>query len=334
MFIADILASTIYGDFHISPTEQGKGDFIFIMTAMSLIFNFESLITKNFKGIRNNKPVSGVLWLSSFAIPLSSIFIAVIVLNSTNTSQTAITIFVILIFAINLLTFYLHDSLSSAYSDKLKFRLYEQEKDYYYNQCELMAKTIEETKSYKHDIKNHLSTANNYIKSSNFKEASEYLSKLIGEVDNNAIYSETGNIAFDSIINYKLRNANDNYIDVKVKVILPSNLNIDVVDVITIMGNLLDNAVNATMKTEQKSISLNLYYDKGRVFIKIENTYNGEIKLNDNEIVSLSSNPEHGYGLKNVKKSVDKYNGLLDISYTDILFTVDVLLYIKQDILR
>jgi sensor histidine kinase YesM len=333
MFIADILAGAVFGDIRISPTEQGKGDIIFMLIAMSLILYFESLIAKNFKGLRKNNPVSGILWLSSFAIPLSSIFIAVIVLNSTNTNQITITVFVILIFAINLLTFYLHDSLSSAYADKLKFKLYEQEKNYYYNQCELMAETMEETKSYKHDIKNHLSTANNFIKSNNFKEASEYLSKLIGEVNNNAIYSETGNIAFDSIVNYKLRNANDNNVDVQVKVVLPSNLNIDVVDVITIMGNLLDNAVNATMQTEQKSISLNLYYDKGRVFIKIENTFNGDIRLKDNEIVSLSANPEHGYGLKNVKKSVDKYNGLLDISYTDTLFTVDVLLYIKQDIL-
>jgi sensor histidine kinase regulating citrate/malate metabolism len=87
-------------------------------------------------------------------------------------------------------------------------------------------------------------------------------------------------------------------------------------------------------KTEQKNIALNLYYDKGRVFIKIENTYNAKIKLRDNEISSLSSNTEHGYGLKNFKKSVDKYNGLLDLSYTDTLFTVDVLLYIKQDILK
>jgi sensor histidine kinase regulating citrate/malate metabolism len=334
MFIADVLAGVIFGDFRISPTEQSKGDFVFMLITMSLILYFESLIAKNFKGIRKNKPVSGALWLSSFAIPLSSIFIAVIVLNSTNTNQITITIFVILIFAINLLTFYLHDSLSSAYADKLRFQLYEQEKNYYYNQCELMAETIEETKSYRHDIKNHLSTANNFIKSSNYKEASEYMSKLIGEVDNNTVYSDTGNIAFDSIINYKLRNVNDSYINVQIKVVLPSNLNIDVVDVITIMGNLLDNAVNATIQTEQKNISLTLYYDKGRVFIKIENTFNGDIKLKDNEIVSLSANPEHGYGLKNVKKSVDKYNGLLDISYTDTLFTVDVLLYIKQNILK
>jgi sensor histidine kinase YesM len=331
MFIADILASTIFGDFHISPTETGSVDFTFSLVTMSLVLYLESLLTKNFKSIRRNKPVSGVLWLSTFAIPLSSVFLSIIILNSTNTSQIAIIIFVILIFAINLLTFYLHDSLLSAYADKLKFKLYEQEKDYYYNQCELMTELIEETKSFKHDIKNHLSAVNNFIKSNNLEEASDYLTKIIGDVEIDTIYSDTGNIEFDSIINYKLRNAKDNGIELQAKIMLPVNLQIDVVDVVTILGNLLDNAVDATMKSEQKQISLEIYYDKGRLFIKVSNTFNGDIKLKDNEIVSLSGDPEHGYGLKNVKKSVDKYNGLIDINHTSTHFMADAFLYIKAE---
>jgi sensor histidine kinase regulating citrate/malate metabolism len=331
MFIADVLAVAIFGYFRISPTKQSKGDFVFMLITMSLILYFESLIATNFKGIRKNKPVSGVLWFSSFAIPLSSIFIAVIVLNSTNTNQITIVIFVILIFAINLLTFYLHDSLSSAYADKLKFKLYEQEKNYYYNQCELMSKTIEETKSYKHDIKNHLSIANKFARANDIEEVSKYLSKLIGQVDINTVYSDTGNIAFDSIVNYKLRNAKDNGIELQVRIILPTNLQIDVVDVVTILGNLLDNAINATMKAAQKKISLEIYYDKGRLFIKVSNTFDGDIKLKDNEIVSLIDNPEHGYGLINVRKSIDKFNGLFDISYTSTQFKVEAFLYIKSE---
>jgi sensor histidine kinase YesM len=331
MFIADILASAIFGDFQISPTKSRDMGLVFSLIVMNLVLYFVSLLAKNFKNIRKNKTVSGVLWISTFAIPFSSIFIAIIVLNSTNTTQTTIIAFVILIFAINLLTFYLHDSLSSAYADKLKFKLYEQEKDYYYNQCELMTEIIEETKSFKHDIMNHLSAANNFIKSNSLEEASEYLTKLIGYVDINTIYSDTGNIAFDSIINYKLRNAKDNNIELEVKVILPANLKIDVVDVVTILGNLLDNAVDATMKTEHKKLSLEIYYDKGRLFIKVSNTFNGVIKLKDNEIVSLSGSPAHGYGLKNVRKSIEKYNGLFNINYTHNLFTADAFLYTKTD---
>jgi sensor histidine kinase regulating citrate/malate metabolism len=83
------------------------------------------------------------------------------------------------------------------------------------------------------------------------------------------------------------------------------------------------------MKVEQKKISLGIYYDKGRLFIKVSNTFDGDIILKDNEIVPLSGSPEHGYGLKNVRKSIEKYNGLLDISYTDNVFTADAFLYIE-----
>lgn len=331
MFIADVLSSSLFGYFHISPVEQREGDYTLTIIIVSLLLYLESILAQNFKNIRKQNPVSSIFWLSSFVIPLASIFIAIIVLNSSNTSQVMIISFVVLIFLINILTFYLHDSLSAAYADRLKSSLYEQEKEYYYNQCELMRETIDEVKSYKHDIKNHLSTANNFIKHNKSDEASEYLLKLIGEVETNTIYSNTGNVAFDSIINYKLRNAMENNIELQIKVSVPQKLKIDVVDVVTILGNLLDNAVNATLKSEQKKISLNLYYSKGRILIKIENTYNGEIKREHGEIVSLSSSTEHGYGLKNVNKCIDKYNGLLEISHTEFVFSVDVLMYVRLE---
>lgn len=279
MFITDILISSLVGNFNISPLTRVKGDFTFGLIIMNFLLFFEAILVQNFKNIRKNNPVSNMFWISSFTIPASSIFIAITILNSMNTSQIIKVISIVLIFLINILTFYLHDSLSAAYTDKLNAAIYKHEKEYYYNQCELMRESMEDLKSFRHDVINHLSTVSDYIKYNQSGEAENYLLTLIGEVGDYPIYSDTGNTAFDSIINYKLRNAKEKNINLQINIEVPQKLNIDVSDVVAILGNLLDNSVNAVLKTEEKKIFLNIYFSKGRLIINIENTFNGEVKV-------------------------------------------------------
>lgn len=330
MFITDILISSLVGDFNISPLTQVKGDFTFGLIIMNFLLFFEALLAQNFKNIRKNHPVSNLYWISSFTIPASSIFIAITILNSMNTNRIIKVISIVVIFLINILTFCLHDSLSAAYTDQLNAAVYEQEKEYYYNQCELMKESMEDLKSFRHDVKNHLSTVSNYIKYHQSGEAEKYLLTLIGEVGNYPIYSDTGNTAFDSIINYKFRNAKEKNINFQINIQVPPKLNIDASDIVTILGNLLDNSVNAVLKTEEKKILLNIYFSKGRLIINIENTFNGEVHYENGEIVSSNESKEHGYGLKNIKRSIEKYKGYMEITYTNSLFITNILLYVQS----
>jgi hypothetical protein len=329
MFIADVLSSSLLGYFHISLMEQREGDYTLTLIVVSLLLYFESILAQNFKNIRKQNYVSSVFWVSSITIPLASIFIAVIVLSSSNTRQITIITFVILIFLINILTFYLHDSLSAAYTDKLKLSLFEQEKEYFYNQCELMRKSTEELKSFRHDVKNLLFTATEFIQQNQIDEALNYLKKLTGRTETNTNYSRTGNIAFDSIINYKLRNASEQDINLKVDVDVPQKLNVEIADIVTIMGNLLDNALNAVMKTSERKICLKIAFTKGNIIINIQNTFNGDMRCVNGEIVSIDGE-NHGYGLKNIRSAAEKYNGYMDIHYIDKLFSVDVFLYAQS----
>ena len=325
MFIADISATSMFGHLYIPPTQQTEyQDYSLLIIICSLIFYFESILAQNFKNIKRNNPVSSAFWLSTFAIPATSVFISIIVLNYSEINQTIQIIFIFSILLISILTFYLHDSLSAAYADKLKSKLSEQEKEYYYNQCELMRKSIDEIKAYRHDNKNHLTAINDFIRNNQTDKAGEYLSKLINYVETDTVYSDTGNTAFDSIINYKLRNAKENNITLQIDVSVPHELNMDVADIVTVTGNLLDNAINATLKASEKRITLKVNYNKGRILIYVENTFSGEVKTTNND-------KEHGFGLRNVQKSVDKYNGLLEINNTDSVFVVNVLLYISTD---
>lgn len=217
--------------------------------------------------------------------------------------------------------------------------VYSQEKEYYFLQCQMMQESVEKMKSFRHDVSTHLVALLDYTTNGKADDAANYISTLIGQVDKGKIYSETGNIAFDSIINYKLRNTAELNIKPEIKILLPSVLNIEVADVVTILGNLLDNALDAVVRTDEKIIKLDIEFTKGNLFIRVENSYNSAIMysnentLNEDveserNISSLKNSDEHGYGLKNISKSLEKYNGYMKIIHTDKNFSVIIFLYL------
>jgi len=301
---------------------------IISLAAAQLLLFLGALMAQNLKNIKKDVPVSGLFWVSSLFIPSASFFIILLLFNSTELSRLSGALAVITLFAINILVFYLRDSLSAAYSERLEAKLTAQEKDYYYNQCELMRDSTNELRAFRHDIKNHLSTINYSINHNKPDDAAAHIATLIGNTETPGNFSKTGNIAFDSIINYKLRNVEEDGITTVVDVSIPQNLNIEVSDTVKIMGNILDNAINAVNIVDEKSINLKIKFNKGRLIINLENTFNGIVRYEKNKIAPLIDDGKHGYGLKNVQSSVEKYNGIMEMTHSDTAFVIDILLYI------
>jgi len=229
------------------------------------------------------------------------------------------------------LFFYLYYSVSKSFEKEIKSAMHIQEKEYYFTQCQLMQESVEQVKSIRHDMKLHLATIRDYTANSKADEATEYLDGLLEDIGESEVYSDTGNIAFDSIINFKLKDALCNHINLQIKIFVPPELNIEVSDIVTILGNLLDNAFDAVAKVVDKKIKLDVESSKGSLFIKIDNTFDGEVNYADGTepvIVSRKDGGNHGYGLSNIRKSVEKYDGHMDISHEGNIFSVGILMYV------
>jgi sensor histidine kinase regulating citrate/malate metabolism len=93
---------------------------------------------------------------------------------------------------------------------------------------------------------------------------------------------------------------------------------------------LLDNALDAVSKVEDKRIKLDIEYSRESLFIQVENTFDGVVKYDDKHISTRKIGGEHGPGLKNIRKSVEKYNGHIDITHDENIFTATVLLYLEN----
>ena len=306
------------------------GEVLALIITCLFIYFVALLVFPLFRYIKKTTINLNKLWLPLIIFPMAYTFImlfrnidttsVVLILVLFNTSGT------ILIFL------FLYNILSKIVEDTLKSALHSQEKEYYFTQCQLMQESMEKVKSIRHDMKIHLATLKDYTIHN--KAATDYLNSLLGDIGESEVYSDTGNIAFDSIINFKLKNAKEDNIKLDLRIAVPPVINIEVSDIVTVIGNLLDNALEAVSKVNDKIIKLDIEFGKGSLFAKVDNSFNGDIKYledktgTEKRIITLKDGAGHGYGLKNIKQSVEKYNGHMKISHTDNIFSAGILLYV------
>ena len=86
----------------------------------------------------------------------------------------------------------------------------------------------------------------------------------------------------------------------------------------------MENAITASENTQEKMLHLKLITKKGLLYIEIENSYNGVINEEKGRFYTTKNNKaNHGFGLKNVKRIVEKHNGTLDITYSEERFRIN-----------
>ncbi|MCL2204875.1 MAG: hypothetical protein FWB88_13175, partial [Defluviitaleaceae bacterium] len=218
------------------------GDIAYLLTIITT-YLLVLLAFQRFTYIKKDMVYSNKLLLPlCFITIVDLISTALLPLNIPNHIEIYYTIVHI---GITFIIFYLHNSISKSYGESIKSALHAQEKEYYFTQCQLMQASVENTKSLRHDMKLHLATAREFVSSDKTDEATAYLTGLLGNIEESGVYSNTQNTAFDSIINFKLNNAKDENIKLDIRLLIPPALNIEVADIVTIIGNLLDNALDA-----------------------------------------------------------------------------------------
>ena len=301
------------------------------MAVSSLCSFMVALLLHKFKNIKKGENVAPLQIVLIVALPSSALAMQILFAVYADMPVFANLLASVILFGTNVFVFYLYDSLVAAHEGKLKSMLHSQEKEYYLAQCRLMQESAERAMSIRHDMKAHLVTLKEFAIKNRADSASEYIDNLLGDIDESKACCETGNLTFDSIINYKLKDIGQSGVKLDMNLQIPPALNVDDADIVTIMGNLLDNALEAVAKVAgEKYIRLSAVLDNGALLIKAENSFDGEVKYLDKkggqEIASLKGGCAHGHGLKNIKRSVDKYGGYVKIAHADNVFSVKILL--------
>ncbi len=206
---------------------------------------------------------------------------------------------------------------------KVKFEAYSEYRDF-----------IEESKKFRHDLVNHLSVLSSSLYES---ENSTELVKL--KQNTEELISETKKLKINeyrsvpSILNalfaIKEHSAEEKNIDLKYQIALSDKLFISDYDLVGILSNLLDNALEACDKIsdKEKDIVLKMFNRNGYLCIDITNTFNPENDpIKNNFRTTKDNNLEHGFGSHIIASIVKKYNGYINISNTDEKITIYIAL--------
>ncbi len=278
--------------------------------------------------LRLRKPLIMPQWIITFLSPLSIIFLLFISLVRTARDfDFLFFISIISLITINIVAIFSHDF--KKLGTEVKLMSYQNQ--YYENQMQIIQASENAFKSLRHDLKNHLVILSDYLSEQDCDHAKEYLSTIYSELDTHKIFSNTGNRSIDSLLNYKLHNADTANIHLEYHAEIPAKMNIAPFDLTIILGNLIDNALEAVSTlplSEEKQLSIKLKYDRKQLHIKISNTFDGVILSSSDKLLTKKQDKSiHGIGLKNVRATIAKYNGEFKITHKQNWFTAYVILY-------
>ncbi|MFD3156320.1 sensor histidine kinase [Haloimpatiens sp. FM7330] len=200
------------------------------------------------------------------------------------------------------------------------------------------SKNIEELynniRSIKHDMNNHLSCLKNLINTNNITETQKYIDNISKTINKLDFEIKTGNCISDTIINEKYNIAKSKGIDFICDFILPNKISLEPIDLCIILGNTLDNAIEACTKITHdnilKTICIKSYIRNMYLIIEVSNTTINKLQYDKNKIISTKSDKyNHGIGISNIEAVVKKYNGIIDILEEKDKFTINLMLKIK-----
>ncbi len=186
-----------------------------------------------------------------------------------------------------------------------------------------LRRTYESNAKLYHDLHNHIEAIYQCLTQGNIQEAIRYCEDLRTPVREISQTVWTGDKALDYLISSKMSLAEQEQIKTKVNIEYPHNTNIRSVDLTTILGNLLDNALEAAETAPDKLRFLNLTIRRinAMLIIKVENGYSNAPAENGGELeTSKEDKASHGWGLKSVQTAADRYDGTITTEYKDGVF--------------
>lgn len=240
----------------------------------------------------------------------------------------------IMILVINIVAFKLYIYLSKEKELEKYNTVYEQQIELCNQHMKEKEAIMMECRNARHDMKNHFIVIMELIGSDKNAEAMKYLQKAV-HVENLDMHGicKTGNIIVDSLVNAKYSLALQKNIEFAIDIHIPMEFHLKGADICILLGNILDNAIEASenISEEKRNIKLYMRYDKKMLIVTVINTFNGQVVKNKEGklLTNKKDTISHGIGLTSVQKIVDKYKGQLIIETENEIFKIE--LFVREE---
>ncbi len=203
---------------------------------------------------------------------------------------------------------------------ELTTHLLEAQKEYY----TMLLEKERETSAFRHDMKQHLYCMYNLYKGERYAELGKYLIDMNGCVEELSSGIQTGNDFITAIVN----DISDKFPDINLQWtgMISNELCISPVDICTIFYNLLLNAFEAVQKSNTGDVQVNIKFIESTMMISVMNLCDREPCMENGNFVTSKPESGHGYGIRNVKKCVEKNRGSYSAKWGGGFFITEVII--------
>lgn len=294
------------------------------LAAIKIICNFRKSYVRE----------AGRLYISLLlVVPAISIFIAIEIFElarAYNSNLYSIMFAFMGLMYINAIVFALFESIMRNFDKEYKYHMIENQLEMQMNHYNKLAESREILSEVVHDFKNHLNCMYNLYKYNKKAELGKYIENLINVSDTEKVI-DTGNPVIDALLHDKSNAAEKEGIGFKHMLNLPSDINIAYNDICAVLGNSLDNAIEACRRIEDQSlnreIELSMNYRDSYLVIVVTNTIDKPPQKEGKFFRSSKDTPGlHGLGMQSIERTVRKYNGNMVVKHDSSRFTLEIVM--------
>lgn len=231
------------------------------------------------------------------------------------------------VLALELLLFFSLEGTLFSYQRGFEAQTERFQRDILSHQYEEIREIYLNMRSWRHDYHNHLQVMKAQMTAGQVEEVRQYLDELEQSLDSVDTYVKSGNLMADAILNSKLTLAEQRKIRVSCKAVLPAVLSVEDVDLCVLLGNLLDNALEACdmIPQEQRFLRVYMVVNRSQLYISIQNSAKEVLNFNERNYISQKRG-NHGLGMKRVKALTEKYEGYLTLANEPGIFAAELTL--------
>lgn len=189
---------------------------------------------------------------------------------------------------------------------------------------EELAQKSQDIRRFRHDYKNHLFMLGVMLDENKLDDAKKHLARLTEEIKETETKFATGNYFADALIAHKAYEALKSNIQITFHGSIHPD-KIDNSDLCTILANSLDNAIRASISLSPCTIHIEASTNEKGCTITVTNPVSNKIEIKNNTIkTSKKDTDNHGFGINNIKHTVQKYDGFVTLSSTDKIFSIKI----------
>lgn len=314
--------------------EPVKGTIVALLckTVLFLIIIF---LDKKFRTSGELNLIADKEWLQFLLFPVITIICMTVFAMEGEGGRAVLTASFALVFS-NFLMFYI---MRDVVEREQRIREIQVSRERIKNQMDMyryMETIYSEQRKKVHEFKNQIGCLNGLMESGSYEELKRYLGKITDNWTGEMDYIDTNHAIANSILNQKYKYAKSIGIPILFSVNDLGELPIEEEDIVILLANLLDNAIEACQKVTEgdKMIKFRFLKEENKITISIRNPVQEAVKVIGGRLETTKRNPEeHGIGMANIQRVVEKYGGENIWSCRDGYFTQSVIFYYGKQFL-